>query len=31
MNLIEKINEDLKAAMKAGEKVRTETLRSIRA
>ncbi len=31
MNLIEKINEDLKAAMKAGERVRTETLRSIRA
>jgi uncharacterized protein len=31
MNLIEKINEDLKTAMKAGEKVRTETLRSIRA
>ena len=31
MNLIEKINEDLKSAMKAGEKVRTETLRSIRA
>jgi uncharacterized protein YqeY len=31
MNLIEKINEDLKAAMKASEKVRTETLRSIRA
>jgi uncharacterized protein len=31
MNFIEKINEDLKSAMKAGEKVRTETLRSIRA
>jgi uncharacterized protein YqeY len=31
MNLIDKINEDLKSAMKAGEKVRTETLRSIRA
>jgi uncharacterized protein YqeY len=31
MNLIEKINEDLKSAMKAGEKVRTETIRSIRA
>lgn len=31
MTLTEKINEDLKTAMKAGDKVRTETLRSIRA
>lgn len=31
MSLPEKINEDLKSAMKAGEKIRTETLRSLRA
>jgi hypothetical protein len=31
MNLIEKINEDLKTAMKSGDKLRTETIRSIRA
>ncbi len=31
MNLIEKINEDLKTAMKSGDKLRTETVRSIRA
>ncbi len=31
MSLQEKINEDLKSAMKAGEKIRTETLRSLRA
>lgn len=31
MNLIEKINQDLKTAMKSGDKLRTETIRSIRA
>jgi len=31
MNLKEKINEDLKAAMKSGEKLKLETVRSIRA
>jgi uncharacterized protein len=31
MTLTERINEDLKTAMKAGEKLRTETLRSLRA
>ncbi|TAK56340.1 MAG: GatB/YqeY domain-containing protein, partial [Bacteroidetes bacterium] len=31
MSMIEKIAEDLKTAMKAGEKVRLETLRTIRA
>ena len=31
MNFIEKINEDLKTAMKSGDKLRTETIRSIRA
>jgi uncharacterized protein YqeY len=31
MNLREKINEDLKASMKSGDKTRTETIRSIRA
>jgi uncharacterized protein YqeY len=31
MNLKDKINEDLKNAMKSGDKVRTETIRSIRA
>ncbi|MHB1686004.1 MAG: GatB/YqeY domain-containing protein [Ignavibacteriaceae bacterium] len=31
MNLKEKINEDLKAAMKSGDKLRLETIRSIRA
>ena len=31
MSLTERINEDLKNAMKAGEKIKTETLRSIRA
>jgi uncharacterized protein YqeY len=31
MNLRDKINEDLKTAMKAGDKVRTETLRGLRA
>ncbi|HEY3876265.1 MAG TPA: GatB/YqeY domain-containing protein [Candidatus Kapabacteria bacterium] len=31
MTFAEKINEDLKTAMKAGDKVRTETLRSLRA
>jgi len=31
MNLTEKINEDLKNAMKSGDKLRTTTLRSIRA
>ena len=31
MNLIERINEDLKSAMKSGDKLRTETIRSIRA
>lgn len=31
MSLKDQINEDLKAAMKAGEKVKTETLRSLRA
>lgn len=31
MNLTERINQDLKAAMKAGEKIRLETLRTIRA
>ncbi|HET6401782.1 MAG TPA: GatB/YqeY domain-containing protein [Candidatus Kapabacteria bacterium] len=31
MALKDEINEDLKAAMKAGDKVRTETIRSIRA
>jgi uncharacterized protein len=31
MNLTEKINEDLKAAMKSGEKLKLETLRMIRA
>lgn len=31
MSLKDKINEDLKTAMKAGDKIRTETIRSIRA
>jgi uncharacterized protein YqeY len=31
MNLKEKINEDLKTAMKSGDKIRLETIRSIRA
>jgi uncharacterized protein len=31
MNLKEKINEDLKSAMKSGDKIRLETIRSIRA
>ncbi len=31
MNLTEKINQDLKDAMKSGDKVRLETIRSIRA
>ena len=31
MRLKEKINEDLKTAMKAGDKVRLQTIRSIRA
>jgi len=31
MNLKEKINEDLKKAMKSGDKIRLETVRSIRA
>jgi hypothetical protein len=31
MNLTERINEDLKASMKSGDKLRTETIRSIRA
>jgi len=31
MNLKEKINQDLKDAMKSGEKIRLETIRSIRA
>ena len=31
MNLKDKINEDLKNAMKAGDKIKTETLRSLRA
>lgn len=31
MNLKDKINEDMKAAMKSGDKVRLETIRSIRA
>jgi uncharacterized protein len=31
MNLREKINEDLKTAMKSGDKIRLETIRSIRA
>jgi uncharacterized protein YqeY len=31
MTLTEQINEDLKTAMKAGEKLKTETLRSLRA
>jgi len=31
MNLREKINEELKAAMKSGDKLRLETIRSIRA
>jgi uncharacterized protein len=31
MNLKDRINEDLKAAMKASDKVRTETIRGIRA
>ena len=31
MNLKDKINEDLKAAMKSGDKLRLETVRSIRA
>jgi uncharacterized protein YqeY len=31
MNLTEKINEDLKTSMKTGDKLRTETIRSIRA
>jgi hypothetical protein len=31
MNLKEKINEELKAAMKSGDKLRLETIRSIRA
>jgi uncharacterized protein len=31
MNLKEKINEDMKSAMKGGDKIRLETIRSIRA
>lgn len=31
MNLTEKVNQDLKSSMKAGDKLRTETVRSIRA
>jgi hypothetical protein len=31
MNLEQRINEDLKAAMKAGDKVRIDALRSLRA
>jgi len=31
MNLKEKINEDLKSAMKSGDKIKLETIRSIRA
>lgn len=31
MNLTERINQDLKASMKSGDKLRTETIRSIRA
>ena len=31
MNLTERINQDLKNSMKAGDKLRTETIRSIRA
>lgn len=31
MNLTERINEDLKHSMKSGDKLRTETIRSIRA
>lgn len=31
MNLRDRINEDLKTAMKAGDKIRTETIRSLRA
>ena len=31
MGLKEKINEDLKTAMKSGDKLRLETLRSVRA
>jgi len=31
MNLVEKINNDLKEAMKSGDKIRLETIRSIRA
>ncbi len=31
MNLTDKINQDLKNSMKAGDKLRTETIRSIRA
>ncbi len=31
MSLKERVNEDLKSAMKAGERVRTETVRSLRA
>ena len=31
MSLKERINEDLKTAMKAGDKIRTETIRSLRA
>ncbi len=31
MNLKEKINNDLKDAMKSGDKIRLETIRSIRA
>src|ERR1700733_1618687 len=31
MSLKDKINEDLKTAMKSGDKIRTETIRSIRA
>ncbi len=31
MNLTEKINQDLKSAMKSGDKIRLETVRSIRA
>ncbi len=31
MNLTERINQDLKTSMKSGDKVRTETIRSIRA
>jgi uncharacterized protein YqeY len=31
MNLTERINQDLKSSMKSGDKLRTETIRSIRA